>query len=78
MNIIASSLLYNICNQQFGNIYLYEADAYYLLIALMERYQIGSCYINNMKRIFELSQRLENLLKTSLPEVFEHIYTNEV
>lgn len=78
MNIIASCLLFNISNKDFTNIRMYEADAFYLLAALMERYQIGTCYINDMKRIFELSKKLETLLEEKLPTLFKHINNEEV
>ena len=67
MNIIASCLLFNICDGCFDKIEKYEADAFDLLAALMDRYRIGTCYINNMKKVFELSHRLEVMQRTSCP-----------
>ena len=77
MNIIVSCLLFNLCCGDFERVAELEGDAFALFFALMERYQIGGCYTNNMKRIFELSKDLEEILRRNLPALYEHINHEE-
>lgn len=78
MNIIVSSILYNICNGDYGFLSTYEEECFWLFVSLLERYEMKYCYYKSMKKVFELSNSLEFCLQRNQAVVFDHINSNDV
>lgn len=78
MNIIVSCIMYNVCNTDYANIESYEQISFWLFVSLMEHYEIKNCFSKNMKKIFDLSADLENLLQKNIPEVLFFINSGDV
>lgn len=78
MNIIASCLLYNVCNGDYELIETYEEQSFWLFACLMEKYEIKLCFSRNMKKVFDLSDSLEFNLQKNQGVVFNHINRSDV
>ena len=78
MNIIASCILYNVCNGDYEFVDSYEEQAFWLLAVLMEKYEIKLCFSQNMRKIFELSDSLEFNLQKNQGQVFNYMNRSDV
>jgi len=78
MNIIASCVLYNVCNSDYSFISTYEEQAFWLFTLLLEQYSIKLCFSANMRKVFELSDSLEFNLQKNQGSVFNHINRSDV
>jgi hypothetical protein len=78
MNVIASCLLYNLCDGDYDNMPKYEESAFNLFFALMERYRVRDFYTQKMDKVFVFLHSLETVLLLNQPDILKHIKTEEV
>lgn len=78
MNVIASCLLYNLCDGDYDNIQKHEEAAFNLFLSLMERYRVRDFYTQKMDKVFVFLRSLETVLLLNQPDILKHIKTEEV
>lgn len=78
MNIIVACILYNISQSDFNKLDKQEEHCFWLFTVLLEQYNIRACFLNEMKKIFDLSNSLDKLLKTRLRSVYRAINSDNV